>query len=74
MRKFATTLAASLVVLGAMALVANAEGLQNGASAIHGLAKNATPIVKAACFGFGAHCPPGRRWVCGPGRCWCAPC
>ncbi len=37
--------------------------------------QNATPIVKqAACRGFGAHCPPGYVWACGPyGRCACAP-
>ncbi len=28
----------------------------------------------AACRGGGEHCPPGYHWVCGPNRCWCAPC
>ena len=23
---------------------------------------------------FGRWCPPGMRRVCGPARCWCAPC
>jgi hypothetical protein len=25
-------------------------------------------------MGFGRWCPPGMRRVCGPARCWCAPC
>jgi len=34
------------------------------------------PVQPAACRGPGAHCPPGRHWVCGPAgqRCWCQPC
>jgi hypothetical protein len=68
------TLAAAALVLGSMALTANAQAQQLGAG--HTQLQNATPIVKqVACRGFGAHCGPGFVWTCGPyGRCWCRPC
>jgi hypothetical protein len=31
-------------------------------------------IEKAACGGYGKHCPPGYTWVCRPNRCFCARC
>jgi hypothetical protein len=72
MRKLTKTLAMAALVLGSMALTANAQ--TQGAGSIHALT-NATPIVKqAACRGFGRYCPPGRVRRCGPYRCWCAPC
>jgi hypothetical protein len=74
MRKFTLTLSAAALVLGAMALQASAQTQQNGAASIHALAKNATPIVKAACQGFGPYCPPGYVRACGPYRCWCRRC
>ncbi len=72
MRKLAMTLTAAAFVLGSMALTANAQTQQPGS--FHPLAPNATPITKAACWGWGPFCPPGRTRVCGPYRCWCRPC
>jgi hypothetical protein len=71
MKKLTLSLAATALVLGAMALTANAQQLSAG---LH--AQNATPIVKqVACRGFGARCGPGFVWACGPyGRCFCRPC
>ena len=74
MRKVMTTLAVALCVSGAVALSAQAQTQAPGAADIKAQAQNATIIHKAACGGFGRHCPPGMRWVCNPGRCWCAPC
>lgn len=74
MKKLAMTLTAAAFVFGSMALVASAQTQQPGAASLHGLAQNATPIQKAACGGWGRWCPPGRHRVCGPMRCWCAPC
>jgi len=73
MQKLALTLAAAALVLGSMALSANAQGA--GAASMHALSPNATPIVKnVACRGFGRWCGPGMTRVCGPYRCWCRPC
>jgi hypothetical protein len=55
-----------------MALAATAQ--TQGAAAIHAQAQKATPIHQAACGGWGRWCPPGLHRVCGPARCWCAPC
>jgi hypothetical protein len=74
MRKLTLTLAAATLVLGSMAMQANAQ-TASGAASVHALAQNATPIVtQAACRGFGPYCPPGTTRVCGPYRCWCRPC
>jgi hypothetical protein len=69
------TLAAAALVLGSMALTANAQAQQLGAG-LHAQLQNATPVVKqVACRGFGARCGPGFVWTCGPyGHCWCRPC
>ena len=72
MRKLTTTLAAAAFALEAMALAATAQ--TQGAATIHAQARNATPIHQAACGGWGRWCPPGLHRVCGPARCWCAPC
>jgi hypothetical protein len=72
MRKLSITLAAAALALGMTALTVNAQ--TQGASTLNAQVKNATMIHKAACFGFGRWCPPGFRRVCGPYRCWCAPC
>jgi hypothetical protein len=72
MKKITMTVAAGLFVLGSMALSVNAQ--TQGANALNAQAQNATIVHKAACFGWGRWCPPGRRHVCGPYRCWCAPC
>ena len=75
MRKFAMSLTAASFVLGAMAITANAQTPASGASNLHAQTQNATLFKEAACRGWGAHCPPGRVWRCGPyGRCGCAPC
>jgi hypothetical protein len=72
MRKITMTLAAAAFVL-ATAGLANAQ--TQGASSLNSQAQNATIIHQAACNGFwGRWCPPGRHRVCGPWRCWCAPC
>ena len=76
MNKLAITVAAAALMLGAMAGTADAQTQSAGAGSVHALTRNMTPIVKeAACNGFwGPWCPPGRHRVCGPYRCWCAPC
>jgi hypothetical protein len=72
-KKLALSLAATALVLGSMALTANAQQLGAG---LHAQVPNATPIVKqVACRGFGARCGLGFVWACGPyGRCFCRPC
>lgn len=62
---------------GALVLVSlafTAQAQTQGAGTIQAQAQNATIIHKTACGGFGRWCPPGMRRVCGPARCWCAPC
>ena len=73
--KLTVTLAAAALMLGSMALTANAQTHQLG-SGLHAQIQNATPIVtQAACRGFGPRCGPGFTWVCGRyGRCFCRPC
>ena len=72
MGKLAITLATAALLLGSVAFTAEAQ--TQGAASINTQAHNATIIHKAACFHWGRFCPPGRRHVCGPYRCWCAPC
>jgi hypothetical protein len=72
MAKLAITLTAVALLLGSGAWTAQAQN--PGAGSIQAQAQTATMIHKAACFGFGRWCPPGMRRVCGPYRCWCAPC
>jgi hypothetical protein len=74
MRKLTITLAATAFTLGTMALALTANAQTQGAAALHTQAQNATPIHEAACGGWGRWCPPGNHRVCGPMRCWCAPC
>jgi hypothetical protein len=72
MKKLALTISTTLLMVGSMALSANAQSA--GAAGIHAL-KNATPVVtQAACRGYGRYCPPGYVRACGPYRCWCRPC
>jgi Spy/CpxP family protein refolding chaperone len=73
MRKLTKTLTAAALILGTMAVAANAQ-TSSGASGLHAQIKNATPFKQAACGGFGPYCPPGFTRRCGPYRCWCAPC
>jgi hypothetical protein len=74
MTKLVITVAATAFALGTMAQVLTANAQTQGAATIHAQAQNATPIHKAACGGWGRWCPPGSHRVCGPMRCWCAPC
>jgi len=74
MKKLAVTFSAAALLLGTMAIAANAQTQQPGAASVHALVQNATPIKQAACRGFGPYCPPGTTRRCGPYRCWCAPC
>ena len=73
MGKVAITIAAAALVLGSVAWTTNAQ-TQGASSLLNAQAQNATIIHKTACAGFGRWCPPGMRRVCGPARCWCAPC
>jgi len=72
MAKLFMSVAAAALLFGTV--VVSAQAQTQGAAAINTQAQNATIIHKAACGGFGRHCPPGMHWVCGPNRCWCAPC
>ena len=74
MRKLTMTLAAAALMLGTMAIAANAQTQAPGAAGIEAQIKNYTPIEQAACRGFGRWCPPGFVRRCGPYRCWCARC
>ena len=74
MRRLTMTLTAAALILGTMAIGANAQTQSSGAASFHAQIKNATPLKEAACRGFGPYCPPGFVRRCGPYRCWCAPC
>jgi hypothetical protein len=74
MRKLIMTLAAMALVLGMTVMTASSQ--TQGAGSLNAL-RNATPIIKeAGCRGPAdwGRCSPGRHRVCGPYRCWCAPC
>jgi len=71
MGKFAIALAGALLLASA---AWTAQAQTQGAGSIQAQAHNATIIHKTACGGFGRWCPPGMHRVCGPARCWCAPC
>lgn len=74
MRRLIFVLAAMAAVLLVASPTMDASAqVSRGMAAIKTTAKNFTPIEKAACFGWG-HCRPGFHRVCGPRRCWCAPC
>jgi hypothetical protein len=74
MRKLTMTLIAAALMLGTMAIAANAQTQSPGAASFHAQIKNATVIKEAACGGFGPYCPPGFTRVCGPYGCRCRPC
>lgn len=74
MRKLTLTLTAAALVLGTMAISANAQTQVPGAAGLQAQINNYTPITKAACRGWGPYCPPGTTRRCGPYRCWCARC
>jgi hypothetical protein len=71
MRNVAIASAAALALLAGGALAWTAQAMP-GAGALP--AQNYSPIEKVACGGPGPRCPWGRTWVCGPYRCFCAPC
>jgi len=73
MRKITAILAAALLTLGSTTLMTNAQTQGPLASSLNAQAQNATIIHKASCRGWGG-CGPGWHRVCGPYRCWCAPC
>lgn len=73
MRKLTLTLTAAALVLGTMAISANAQ-TSSGAAGLHAQLQNASPVHQAACRGFGEHCAPGWTWVCNPYHCWCRAC
>ena len=76
MRKLMFVLAAMAAVLlvASPTMEASAQ-MTRGMAAIKTATQNFTPKKKkkAACFGWG-RCRPGFHRVCGPRRCWCAPC
>jgi hypothetical protein len=74
MRKLTMTLTAAALMLGTMAIAANAQTQAPGAAGLNHQVQNATLFKQAACRGFGRWCPPGFIRRCGPYRCWCAPC
>jgi hypothetical protein len=71
MRNVVITSAAALALLAGGALAWTAQAMP-GAGTESQL--NYSPIEKVACGGPGPRCPWGRTWVCGPYRCFCAPC
>ena len=76
MRKIFVTLAAITAILLAGTLTGKVEAQTSRAAAtLPAQTQNFTPIAKAACGPrWGRWCPPYRHRVCGPRRCWCAPC
>jgi hypothetical protein len=77
MRKLTMILTAAALMLGTLAIAANAQTQAPGAASLHAQIHNFTPIIKqAACNGtWGAYgCGPG--WVrrCGYWGCRCMPC
>jgi hypothetical protein len=75
MRKLTMILTAAALVLGTMAIAANAQTQSPGAASFHAQIRNATPLKQAACRGrWGPYCPPGWVRACGPWGCRCVPC
>ena len=62
------------LVLTAVVTAASAQIQTRGAAGLHAQLQNATPIQKAAGWGWGPYCPPGTIRRCGPFRCWCVRC
>jgi hypothetical protein len=77
MRKLVITIStiAAVLLAGSLAWKADAAIWLEKAH-MRAAADNYTPIQKAACYGWGPHCGPGFRWVCGyyGRRCWCQRC
>ena len=75
MRKFGVALAvsASLLIAGSLSWTAEATSVVKSET-LPALVKKFSLVEKAACGGWGRHCPPGFYWTCRPFRCWCRPC
>lgn len=76
MRKIAITLAMAAAVVFAGSLAGKPEAATlEGAATIRGAAATMQPVKPAACMLFRVdRCALGFHPVCGPRRCWCAPC
>ncbi|HLL27441.1 MAG TPA: hypothetical protein VKT73_07295 [Xanthobacteraceae bacterium] len=76
MRKMMMFVSFPAVVLaaGLFAMSADAQTWKRGVAGVDAATQNFTPVEKAACYGWGPRCPPGRTWVCRYGNCWCARC
>jgi hypothetical protein len=76
MKRFSLTLTAVALVMGSMAIAANAQTQAPGAGSLQAL-KNATPYVRqAACNGFTGGCGCAAGWVsaCANRCCKCVRC
>jgi len=75
MRKFGVALAvgAALLIAGSLSWKAEATSAVTS-EALPAMVKKFSLIEKAACSGWGKHCPQGYIWRCGPYRCACRPC
>ncbi|MGH6734727.1 MAG: hypothetical protein ACRECX_01405 [Methyloceanibacter sp.] len=75
MRKLAVAfgLAAAVMLAGGIAWKAEATNWKSATVNLPTVAKTYSPVEKAGCFRRG-RCGWGRYRVCGPLRCWCAPC
>ena len=62
------------LVLTAFVIAASAQIQTRGAAGLRAQLQNATPIQRAACWGWGPYCPSGTIRRCGPYRCWCVRC
>jgi hypothetical protein len=75
MRTLVITLSMTAAVLFGGLLTWNADAQTwRRAVGLKAASQNYTPIEKAACYGWGRNCPPGRTWVCRYGNCWCRWC
>jgi hypothetical protein len=75
MRRFGVALAvsAALLIAGSFSWKAEATSAVKSET-LPAMVKKFSLVEKAACSGWGRHCPPGYTWVCRPVRCWCRPC
>ena len=71
--RIAVALVAALLVAGLVSWKAEATNAA-GTAGLPETIKKYSLIEKAACGGYGKHCPPGYTWVCRPNRCFCARC
>ena len=75
MRKVALIVAVTGVMLFAEFLGWRAEATTlTGPATLLAVTHSYSPVQSVACGGPGPNCPAGLHWVCGPRRCWCAPC